>query len=69
MRISEYFDIGKTQPYLDFVDVQLDTDIEVFVDPTALRSLKSTWGHECASLVQYYFEAVLNRIKEGRHEI
>ncbi len=68
MRISEYFNIGKTQPYLDFVDVQLDTDIEVFVDPTALRSLKSRWGHECASLVQYYFEAVLSRIRAGRHK-
>ena len=67
MRVSEYFNLGKTQPYLDFVDVQLDTDIEVFVDPTALRSLSSAWGHECASLVQHYFEAVLARMKTGNH--
>lgn len=65
MRVSEYFNLGKTQPYLDFVDVQLDTDIEVFVDPTALRSLNSKWGHECASLVQHYFEAVLAQMKAG----
>lgn len=67
MRVSDYFKLGKTQPYLDFVDVPLDTDIEVFVDPTALRSLKSAWGHECASMVQHYFEAVLNRIKAGKN--
>lgn len=67
MRMSEYFDLGKTQPYLDFVDIPLDTDIEVFVDPTALRSLKSLWGQECASLVQHYFEAVLSRIKSGKN--
>lgn len=67
MRVSEYFKIGKTQPFLDFVDVQLDTDIEVFVDPSALKSLKSTWGHECSSLVQHYFEVVLNRMKTDRH--
>ena len=67
MRVSEYFDLGKSQPYLDFVDIRLDTDIEVFVDPTALRSLKSSWGHECASLVQDYFEAVLSHIKKGEH--
>jgi len=68
MRVSEYFKLGKTQPYLDFVDIPLDTDIEVFVDPTALRGLKSPWGHECASLVQNYFETVLARIKAGRHD-
>lgn len=65
MRISEYFKLDKTQPYLDFVDIRLDTDIEVFVDPTALKSLRSAWGHECTSLVQHYFEAVLQRIQAG----
>lgn len=67
MRASEYFRLGNTQPYLDFVDIRLDTDIEVFVDPTALRSLKSSWGNECASLVQHYFEAVLARMRAGKH--
>ncbi|MCC8997411.1 MAG: hypothetical protein LM517_10285 [Nitrosomonas sp.] len=66
MRVSEYFGLGKTQPYLDFVDVRLDTDIEVFIDPTALRALNSTWGQECASMIQHYFESVLDRIKAGK---
>lgn len=68
VRVSDHFKLGRSQPYLDFVDVRLDTDIEVFVDPTALRTLTSPWGHECASLVQHYFEAVLARIKAGRHD-
>jgi hypothetical protein len=67
MRVSEYFKLGKPQPFLDFVDIRLDTDIEVFVDPTALKSLKSIWGHECSSLVQNYFDVVLSRIKDGHH--
>ena len=68
VRFSEHFKLGKTQPFLDFVDIRLDTDIEVFIDPTALKSLTSTWGHECSSLVQRYFDVVLNRIKAGKHE-
>jgi hypothetical protein len=68
VRVSEYFNLGKTQPYLDFVDIRLDTDIEVFVDPTALKSLKSKWGQECSSLVQHYFEAVLRKIAAGDDE-
>jgi hypothetical protein len=65
VRISEFFQLGRTQAFLDFVDVQLDTDLPVFVDPTALRGLKSGFGHECASLVQHFFQAVLNRIQTG----
>jgi hypothetical protein len=30
MRVSEYFGIVESQAYLDFVDVPIDTDIEVF---------------------------------------
>jgi hypothetical protein len=66
MRVSECFQLGKTQPYLDFVDVRLDTDVAVFIDPSALRSMKSVWGHECASLVKNYFGFVLDRIKAGK---
>ncbi len=65
MRVSEYYALGKSQAYLDFVDVPIDTDIEVFIDPTALKSLSSPWGNECGSLVQYYFEAVLERMQAG----
>jgi hypothetical protein len=66
MRVSEYFSLEKTQAYLDFVDVPIDTDIEVFIDPTAIRNLSSTWGASCASLIQYFFESVLTLIKAGR---
>jgi hypothetical protein len=66
MRVSEYFSLNKNQAYLDFVDVPIDTDLEVFIDPTALKVLASPWGNECASLVQYYFEAVLELIQAGK---
>ncbi|WP_205677752.1 hypothetical protein [Acinetobacter sp. ANC 4178] len=68
MKISEKFNLGLTQAYLDFVDIDLDTDLLVFVDPTALRSLDSPWGHSCASLVQQFFEYVLENIKSGNDD-
>lgn len=67
MRFSEFFKLDRTQPCLDFVDIPLDTDVPVFVDPNAIKTSQSTFGHECASLIQGYFEAVLERIKSGRH--
>ena len=68
MRVSQYFKLGKTQPYLDFVDVRVDTDLPVFVDPGRLRSLHSVWASECISLLQDYFENVLRMIAGGDHD-
>jgi hypothetical protein len=68
MRVSDYFRLGRTQPYLDFVDVRLDTDIKVFVDPAAIRILSSAWGTECVSLLQHFFESVLKRIGKGNDQ-
>jgi hypothetical protein len=63
MRVSEYFKLGRGQPTLDFVDVDVVGDARVFVDPRALRVLPSTWGDECVSLVQDFFTEVLSAIR------
>lgn len=68
MKISEKFNLGLTQAYLDFVDIDTETDLAVFIDPTALRDLESQWGRACASLVQQYFSTVLEYIKNKEHD-
>ena len=67
-RVSDYFGLGMTQPQLDFVDVDVVGDTEVFLDPTALLGLRSTWGHECVALIQDFFQHVLHLIESGRHQ-
>lgn len=67
MRISEYFGLGLFQPSLDFVDVPLDSDVPLFIDPTALNLLDTDWGAYCRSLLKDYFGLVLEAIREGRH--
>ena len=66
MRVSEYYKLGRTQPGLDFVDVDIDADLPVFTDPRALRLLPSDWGAECVSLLQNFFETILSAIRSGR---
>jgi len=68
MRVSDYYKLDKNQAFLDFVDVPLETDVAVFLDPTAIKQLNSTWGHELASLLQTFFETVLESIKDGDHD-
>lgn len=65
MRVSECFKLGRTQPSLDFVDVHVDTDTPVFVDPNAIRGLDTTWGAECRSLLQHFFQHVIGLITAG----
>jgi len=67
MKLSEYFNLNKTQPFLDFVDVPLDTDLAVFLEPSAINSLDSPWGHELSSLLKSFFSTVLKLIKAGDH--
>lgn len=68
MRVSEYYQLGRTQPTLDFVDVDIEGDASVFVDPRALRLLPSEWGSECVFLIQNFFREVLKAIQSGDQE-
>lgn len=67
MRVSEHYALGLTQPSLDFVDVRLDTDVKLFIDPTALNLLDTEWGARCRGLIHDYFSLVLEHITDGDH--
>jgi hypothetical protein len=67
MRVSEYYNLGLSQPSLDFVDVKLDTDVPLFIDPTALNLLNTEWGARCRGLIHDYFSLVLEHIGNGEH--
>jgi len=68
LRFSEYYGLRLSQPYLDFVDIPLDTDLEVFLEPLAIKRLDSAWGNELSSLLQTFFEQVLSLISQGNHD-
>ena len=63
IRFSDYFKLGKSQPELDFVDIPLETDISLFVDPYALSIENDEWFAECNNLVVDYFQLVVDSIK------
>lgn len=65
MRVSEYYTLGRTQPTLEFVDVDIKGDVRVYVDPRALRFVDSAWSRECVSLLQNFFDTVMQAIRTG----
>ena len=68
MRVSEHFNLGRGQGELDFVDVDVEGDTKLYVDPRALRLLTTEWGGECVSLIQHFFRTVLQAIRDGRDD-
>lgn len=67
MRVSQLYGLNRSQPTLDFVDVDVEGDTRLFISPTALESLSSEWGDECVHLVQDFFRHVLELIRAGRN--
>lgn len=64
-RVSSYYALGLSQFELDFVDVDVYSDLPVFVDPGALRNSHSEWAQGCVYLLQTFFEEVLAAIRRG----
>jgi hypothetical protein len=63
--LAEHFGLGKSQSELDFVDVPVDGDLPLFVDPFAISLRPDRWSQECARVIQFYFQQALERIKSG----
>lgn len=67
MRVSNYFKLGGGQDALDFVDVDVQGDDPLFIDPRAMRTVHTPWTDECVTLLQDFFSTVLNAIRAGNH--
>lgn len=63
MRFSENFGIDRAQAELDFVDVPLDTDIRVFIDPYAVAMMKTPWCRAAHALACNFFQRVLDCLR------
>lgn len=65
MRFSEYFHLNKQQNELDFVDIPIDGDIALFVDPFALAKREDELSIEANQLVSSFFQEVVEMIRAG----
>jgi hypothetical protein len=64
-RVSEHYGLPFTQASLDFVDVSVRDDLQVYIDPNALRVSSDQWAHTCTSLIQSFFQALMALIRTG----
>jgi hypothetical protein len=66
-RFSDYFRLGQSQYQLDFVDIPLETDVRLYVDPFAIGALSDPWSEQANDLIVSYFEVILRLTAAGRH--
>jgi hypothetical protein len=66
-RVSEHYELDVGQEALDFVDVDVWGDDPLYIDPRALRTLKTPWTNECVALLQDFFGTVIDSIREDKH--
>ena len=66
MRISELFGINKTQHELDFVDVDIDSDTPLFLDPYFISKNDFPLAYEAHLSLRSFFEYLLSALRENR---
>jgi hypothetical protein len=69
MQISNAFNLGKTQAELDFVDVDLEQDTPLFIDPFAISQRLDPLSQECHLTLHAFFQQIVDAIRAGQGEI
>lgn len=65
---AEGFGLKKSQFELDFVDVPLNEDLPLFVDPFALSQRKDDWSINAHRTLAVFFQQVIDLIRKGSEE-
>jgi hypothetical protein len=65
-KFSAAFHLVRSQPELDFVDVSLNTDNQLFVDPFPLSQKADRWSQEAHLTVVTFFQSIIDSIRQGK---
>lgn len=68
IRFSEYFELNKNQAELDFVDIFVNDDIPLYIDPYVFKLRTDDWSVDCNDLIVDFFSTVINAIKNKRSD-
>ena len=66
--VSKYFSLNRTQSQLDFVDVPVNTDTPLYVDPFAISQRVDRWSQEAHGSILAYFQRVVDSIRDDHIE-
>ncbi|MNK55187.1 hypothetical protein D3C87_741960 [compost metagenome] len=67
MKISERFVLNKTQAELDFVDIDTEKDLPLFLDPFFLSLRQDNWSIEGTRTIKSFFQRVLELLGQNEN--
>lgn len=65
MKISEIYNLGKNQAELDFINIDIEKDTPLFLDPFFLSKRTDKWSMETNRTIKSYFQRVLDLIQQN----
>lgn len=68
MKVSEIFNLKKTQHELDFVDIDPTKDKPVFIDPFFISTRQHSWCLDTSRTIRNFFQYAIDLIKAGKIE-
>ena len=66
MRISQIYNLEKSQAELDFVDIDPEMDLPLFLDPFFLGKKQDHWSIEATATLRDFFQCLISLIRDGR---
>lgn len=65
IKISQIYNLEKSQRELDFIDIDIDNDLPLFVDPYFLSHRKDSWSMSAHRTIQSFFHHVSDLLEAG----
>lgn len=69
MKISQIYNLNKSQAELDFVDIDPDGDLPIFLDPFFLSKRNDRWSIEATLTLRSFFQKVIDCIRLGQEAL
>lgn len=66
MKISKLYNLNKSQAELDFVDIDVNSDTALFIDPFFLNKRKDNWSISTTQTIRNFFQTLIDLIRENQ---
>lgn len=67
MKITDLYGLGVNQREIDFIDINPDRDLPLFIDPFFLGTRTDSWSVSASRTVRNFFETFVTIAKSGDH--
>ena len=67
MKITELFSLGVDQMQVDFVDVNIDHDYPLYIDPYLISTRTDPWSVNVDRTIKSFFSAVASNVRAGNN--